>query len=93
MSPEIIGNPGPGGARGTAVDKCDAAKGVVYASIGTAGPNNTVPFLPFKTWVTSFEHGVTRFDVLNASHLRGTFVRSSDGGAIDEFLVVREAGR
>ena len=35
------------------------------------------------------EHGVVRFDVLNASHMRATFVRSADGATIDEFVVVK----
>jgi hypothetical protein len=72
--------------------KCDEARGVVYASIGTAGPDNQVPFLPVHPlWEQSKEHGVSRFDVLNSTHMRVSFVRSGDGAVIDQYYVVRSA--
>jgi 3',5'-cyclic AMP phosphodiesterase CpdA len=71
-----------------ATGSCDPA-GVVYLTVGSAGPTNTNTFLPTGTWVQSKENGIVRFDVVNHTHMRGSFLQGESGTILDEFYVTR----
>lgn len=76
-------------------DGSESYQAPVYLTIGMAGPTNSAPFVPaLFARFQSYEHGLMKFDVVNATAMRGRFLASnstnlSDPRVIDEFWIRR----